>query len=105
MVDDWFQLGYMFLTNSQRVREAGTGDSNEDKKKNVIDKWLKFDPHASWESVARRIEDCLPQHEAFAEQIRRKYLPEIDNTPLIKPPSPGIIYDTIKINCLSHSML
>ena len=106
LVQDWFQLGYMFLSNSQRVREAGTGDSNKEKRRNVIGYWLKSDPIASWELVARRIEDCFPQHEPLAEEIRQKYLPKVDTTPLIRPPTPGnanhcntVYYLSILLKC------
>ena len=96
----------MFVCDYQQVQEAGTGDSNEEKLKNVIRYWLKSDPIASWELVARRIEDYFPQHEALAKEIRQKYLPKVDTTPLIRPPTPGnashcntICYQSVLLKC------
>lgn len=79
----------MFLCNSQKVNEVVSGETESEKRLSIINYWLKSDQHmANWETVARRIEDCLPQHEKIAEEIRKRHVPEVKITPLIKPPSP-----------------
>ena len=87
----------MLLSSSQKVKEAVSGETESEKRISLIQYWLKSDKLASWELVARKIEDCLPQHEIVAEKIRKNHLPKEEYTPLMKPPSPSNISNCITV--------
>ena len=76
-VKDWFTLGYPFLYDSQRIKDAVINVPVEIRRKKLMEVWLESDDQPSWETIARIVEYCFPEHEERADKIRAKYLPKV----------------------------
>ena len=78
-VEDWFQLAHPFLDDSDQIRTAVADTPEAERRLKVIKTWLEdYYDVPSWDEVANIVEDCFPEYEAVAEQLRKKYLPEVN---------------------------
>ena len=74
-VSDWYTLGLMLGLRVDQLKEIETGNPTAGVKRwksEMLDKWLRSDPNASWKNVVAALQN-MEEH-AVAKRVIRTYI-------------------------------